>query len=127
MAWDTLQHKGKLFENGDIGDGAFCLRFLKVVELGTEILIHRHLTIDESFVVLRGKVRCTTYNDDGSVIKYLVLCAYERLYGVDLPKGVWHKLESLESGSVCLSAKRDHLFLTTKREYYKGDNGDSHF
>lgn len=44
------------------------------VEPGTEIPIHRHPTKDESFVILRGKVRSTTYNDDGSVIESVVLC-----------------------------------------------------
>ena len=47
------------------------------------IPIHRHPTKDESFVVLRGKVRCTTYKDDGSVIESVVLCVEEGRYGVD--------------------------------------------
>ena len=71
---------------------------LNAVEPGTVIPIHRHPTKDESFVVLRGKVRCTTYNDDGSVIESVVLCVEEGRYGVDIPKGVWHRLESLASG-----------------------------
>lgn len=75
------------------------------MEPGTEIPIHRHPTKDESFVVLRGKVRCTTYNDDGSVIENVVLCVEDGRYGVDIPKGVWHKLESLESGSVVFECK----------------------
>ena len=72
---------------------------------GTEIPIHRHPTKDESFLVLRGKVRSTAYNDDGSVLESVVLCAAEGRYGVDIPKGVWHKLESLESGSVFFECK----------------------
>jgi len=36
--------------------------------------IHRHADKNESFVVLRGKVRSTTYNDDGTVIESVVLC-----------------------------------------------------
>ena len=82
-----------------------CHRMLNAVEPGTEIPIHRHPTKDESFVVLRGKVRSTTYNDDGSVLESVVLCAAEGRYGVDIPKGVWHKLESLESGSVVFECK----------------------
>lgn len=82
-----------------------CHRMLNAVEPGTDIPIHRHPTKDESFVVLRGKVRSTTYNDDGSVIDSVVLCAEEGRYGVDIPKGVWHKLESLESGSVVFECK----------------------
>lgn len=75
------------------------------MEPGTEIPIHRHPTKDESFVVLRGKVRCSTYNDDGSAMESVVLCAEEGRFGVDIPKGVWHKLESLESGSVVFECK----------------------
>lgn len=82
-----------------------CHRMLNAVEPGTEVPIHRHPTKDESFVVLRGKVRVTTYNDDGTVIESVVLCAAEGRYGVDIKKGVWHNLESLESGSVIFECK----------------------
>lgn len=82
-----------------------CHRMLNAVEPGTVIPIHRHPTKDESFVVLRGKVRCTTYKDDGSVIESVVLCVEEGRYGVDIPKGVWHTLESLASGSVVFECK----------------------
>ena len=82
-----------------------CHRMLNAVEPGTDVPIHRHPTKDESFVILRGKVRSTTYNDDGSIINSVVLCAEDGVYGVDIPKGVWHKLESLESGSVIFECK----------------------
>ena len=82
-----------------------CHRMLNAVEPGSDIPIHRHPDKDESFVVLRGKVRSTTYNDDGSVIDSVILSQESGLYGVDIPKGVWHKLESLESGSVVFECK----------------------
>ena len=50
-----------------------CHRMLNAVEPGTQVPIHRHPTKDESFVVLRGKVRVNTYNDDGSVTESVVL------------------------------------------------------
>lgn len=82
-----------------------CHRFLNAVEPGTIVPIHRHPTKDESFVLLRGRVRVTTHNDDGSIKDSVVLNPAEGLYGVDIPKGVWHKVESLESGSVFFECK----------------------
>ena len=82
-----------------------CHRFLNAVEPGTKVEIHRHPTKDESFVILRGKVRVTTHNDDGSIIEDVVLSQESGNYGVDIPKNVWHKLESLEPGSVIFECK----------------------
>ena len=82
-----------------------CHRFLNAVEPGTEVPIHKHPTKDETFVILRGKVRVTTHNDDGTVLESVVLCPEEGLYGVDIPKGVWHNVECLEPGSVFFECK----------------------
>ena len=82
-----------------------CHRMLNAVEPGTDVPIHRHPTKDESFVILRGKVRSTTYNDDGSIIDSVVLCADDGVYGVNIPKGVWHKLEAIEPNSVIFECK----------------------
>ena len=71
---------------------------LNAVEPGTVVPIHWHPTKDESFVILRGKVRVTTHNDDGSIIEDVVLSQESGNYGVDIPKNVWHMVESLESG-----------------------------
>ena len=82
-----------------------CHRFLNAVESGTKVEIHRHPTKDESFVLLRGRVRVNTYNVDGTVIESVMLCPEEGHYGVDIPKYVWHNVECLESGSVFFEAK----------------------
>ena len=66
-----------------------CHRFLNAVEPGTKVEIHRHPTKDE----------------DGSIIESVVLCAEEGRYGVNILKGVWHTLESLESGSCIFECK----------------------
>ena len=42
-----------------------CHRFLNAMEPGTQIPVHHHPTKDETVVLLKGKVRVTTYNDDG--------------------------------------------------------------
>ena len=82
-----------------------CHRFLNAVEPGTEVPIHRHPTKDETFVILRGKVRVTTHRDDGSIIEDVVLSAEEGRYGVNIPKGVWHKIEAMEPNSVIFECK----------------------
>lgn len=69
------------------------------------VAIHRRVAKDECFVVLRGKVRVTTHGDDGAVIGDVVLSRESGCYGVDISKGVWHKLEALESGSVIFECK----------------------
>lgn len=82
-----------------------CHRFLNAVEPGTEVPVHRHPTKDESFVILRGKVKVLTYNNDGSVMESVVLCPDEGKYGVDIPKNVWHNLEAIEPNSVIFECK----------------------
>ena len=82
-----------------------CHRFLNAVEPGTIVPIHKHPTKDETFVILRGKVKVTTHGDDGSIIDSVILCPEDGQYGVNIPKGVWHTLESLESGTVIFECK----------------------
>lgn len=82
-----------------------CHRMLNAVEPGTVVPIHRHPTKDESFVVLRGKVKVSTYNDEGSVVESVVLCQEDGRFGVDIPKNVWHNLESMTPNSVIFECK----------------------
>lgn len=82
-----------------------CHRFLNAVEPGTEVLIHKHPTKDETFVLLRGRVVVYTYNDDGSVLESIELNPNEGRYGVDIPKGIWHNLECIEPDSVFFECK----------------------
>ena len=82
-----------------------CHRFLNAVEPGANIPVHRHPEKEESFVVLRGRVRVITYNDDGTVIENIVLNPSEGRYGVNVGKNVWHTVEALEPGSVIFECK----------------------
>lgn len=82
-----------------------CHRFLNAVEPGTVVPIHKHPSKDETFVVLRGRVRISTYDDDGNVIETYELCPEEGRYGVDIPKNVWHNLEAIEPDSVIFECK----------------------
>ena len=82
-----------------------CHRMLNAVDPGTVVPIHRHPTKDESFVVLRGKIKVITYNNYGSIIDSIILNPSMGQYGVNISKNVWHTIESLESGSVIFECK----------------------
>ena len=73
-----------------------CHRFLNALEPGTQIPVHHHPTKDETFVILKGRVRVTTYNDQGEVIDSCVLSHKDGLFGANIPRNVWHGIECLE-------------------------------
>ena len=81
-----------------------CHRFLNALEPGTQIPVHHHPTKDETFVILKGKVRVSTYNDDGDVLESCIISPKSGTYGVNIPKNVWHGVECLEP-SVLLECK----------------------
>ena len=81
-----------------------CHRFLNALEPGTFIPVHHHPNKAETFVVLKGKVKVSTYNDDGEELESYILSHEDGSYGVDIPENVWHGLECLEP-SVLLECK----------------------
>ena len=81
-----------------------CHRFLNALEPGTFIPVHHHPDKAETFVVLKGKVRVSTYSDDGEVLESYILSHEDGRYGVDIPENVWHGVECLEP-SVLLECK----------------------
>ena len=63
------------------------------------------LTLNSKFDGTMNIYETFEHNDDGSIIDSVVLCAGEGRYGVNIPKRVWHTLESLESGSCIFECK----------------------
>lgn len=98
-----------------------CHRFLNAVEPGTVVEIHRHPTKDETFVLLRGKVVVNTYSDEGSLSESVELDPLKGRFGVNIPKGIWHKLECLEKGSVFFECKEGPYSPTDQEIYRKTD------
>ena len=82
-----------------------CHRFLNALEPGTVMAVHHHPTKDETFVVLRGKVVVRLYEDDGTLRESVVLGPGEGRFGLNVPKGVWHTVECLETGTVLFECK----------------------
>ena len=81
-----------------------CHRFLNALEPGTKIAVHHHPTKDETFVILKGKVRVTIYNDEGEEIQTCLISQEDGNYGVNIAKNTWHGVECMEP-SVLLECK----------------------
>ena len=80
-------------------------RMLNALEPGTVMPIHRHQNTSETVVMLRGKVKWLYYNDKGELTDTILVEAGGDICGLSVPKGQWHSLECLESGSVILECK----------------------
>ena len=80
-------------------------RTLNALEPGTVMPIHRHRGSTETVVVLRGIVKWLYYDESGKVTDTFVVAPGSHLCGLSVPKGQWHSLECLESGSVIFEAK----------------------
>ena len=82
-----------------------CHRFLNAMEVGTQVAVHHHVTKDETIVLLRGKIRVLTYNDQGEVLEDIILSHDLGRYGADIPKNTWHTVECLEPNTVVFEVK----------------------
>ena len=80
-------------------------RMLNALEPGTVMPIHRHRNSSEAVVVLRGKVKWLYYNDKGEITDTYIVAPGSNLVGLCVPKGQWHSLECLETGTVILETK----------------------
>lgn len=80
-------------------------RMLNALEPGTQVPIHRHMKSTEVVVMLRGRGIQYIYDDAGRVIDEILLEACGPCSAMSVELGVWHRLESLESGTVILECK----------------------
>lgn len=80
-------------------------RILNAVEPGTVLPIHRHKGSTETITCLRGKCVQYLYDNDGNQINAIHLAPNSNIVAMSVEVGQWHKLESLESGTVILECK----------------------
>ena len=80
-------------------------RQLNALEPGTIIPIHRHKCTSETIVVLRGKVLWKHYDNNGVETESYVIQANSDNCGITSPKGKWHSIECLESGTIIFESK----------------------
>ncbi len=80
-------------------------RMLNALEPGTEVPIHRHPATSETVVMLRGRGVQYFYNDRGEVTEEVLMEAGGLCQIMSVEAGRWHRLVSLESGTVIFECK----------------------
>ena len=80
-------------------------RMFNAIEPGSVIPIARHPKSNETLILLRGKLRVLIYNDQKEVIEDIVLDKETSNIGYHIPKGVWHTVVSLETGTVLFETR----------------------
>ena len=80
-------------------------RMLNALEPGTIVPIHRHCSTAETVIIVRGKVKEIFYDDNGNVTEEVLMEVGGECPMVQIPAGMWHTIEALESGSVIFEAK----------------------
>lgn len=80
-------------------------RILNACEPGTILPIHRHRGSTETIVCLRGKCVQYLYDNDGNQVDAIYMQPNSDTVAMSVEVGQWHRLESLETGTVILECK----------------------
>lgn len=80
-------------------------RMLNALEPGTQLPIHRHRETSEVVAILRGAAVQYFYDDDGVLTESITVRAGSDTAAMVIEKGRWHRIESLEHGTVILECK----------------------
>jgi cupin fold WbuC family metalloprotein len=80
-------------------------RLLNALEPWTYIRPHKHITKEESFVLLRGTALAVVFNDDGSIRDHAVLSQANGILGIEFEENSYHMLTALETGTVVYEIK----------------------
>jgi len=93
--------------NFHISDESGCHRLLNAIEPESYIAPHRHLDPgkEESIVVVRGRLKCIRFDENGNPLEVLEMQPGGAVVAVDLAVGEFHSLVSLASGTIFFEAK----------------------
>jgi len=80
-------------------------RLFNAMEPGTVIPIHRHPHTAETYIVVRGSVKILIYDKNKNILETVILNPENGNIGYHFPKGSWHSVEILESGTVIFEVK----------------------
>jgi cupin fold WbuC family metalloprotein len=97
-------------------------RFLNVLLRGTYIRPHRHVTPlkAETFLVLEGVAEAILFDDRGAITARYSLgeeTPEGRVWGIDLPAGVWHTVLPRTERAVCFEVKPGPWVPATDKEF----------
>ena len=81
-------------------------RMLNAIEPGTVMPIHRHLGSSETCVCVRGHFEEFFYDENGNLTDTIDMVPGGAILNIE--RGQWHSLRSLESGTVLFEAKDGH-------------------
>ena len=80
-------------------------RMFNAIEPGSEIPSARHPYSSETLILLRGRLRVLIYNSQKEMMEDVILDLAIGNIGYHIPKGTWHRVESLESGTVVFETR----------------------
>lgn len=80
-------------------------RMLNAIEPKSVVPIHRHRHSSETVVCLRGRLIELFYDEEGRLTHNVELTPVGPVVAYNIPKGQWHSVMSLESGTVILEVK----------------------
>lgn len=81
-------------------------RMLNAIEPGSEVPIHRHSKSSETIVCLRGRIVEEFYDElERTCTETIEISPNGPIVALNIPMGQWHKLRSLESGTITMEVK----------------------
>ena len=81
----------------------FSQRMLNALEPGTVMPIHRHRGSSETCICIRGHFEEYFYDENGNLTYTIDMVPGGPILNIE--KGQWHSLKSLESGTILFEAK----------------------
>lgn len=80
-------------------------RLLNAIEPGSYLVPHRHMSKDETMIMLTGAMGLIIFDEQGNVKNTFLLAAHGDLKGVNIIRGTYHSLVSFETGTVFFESK----------------------
>lgn len=80
-------------------------RMLNAIEPDSPLPIHRHQKTSETVVCLRGRLVWEFYDELKKCTETIELSPNGPVVALNVPKGQWHTVKALESGSVIMEVK----------------------